>query len=698
MRKKSLRFKINRAILVTCGAIALVMGTLIYFFESARQMDRYEDIQVLLDTLFQQKRDELANEIFAGQTQALASTLEDMMRVKGVAAVTAYDMRGEPILSTLESGMKSLSEDLRSRTNQAPVFSRVKVEERPYAEYITLIQVIGEKVGYSGIRYDLAELERESLTTRGFFVALFVLMLATMLFLLNTLLYRSVIRPASLLRDAIRKVQEGQLGEQVDLPVDDEIGQTAADFNDMSLRLEEQHIALTKAIEAKDALAIRLRESNRDLERLNSRLEEIVDERTAALKKSNEQLRQQMIERRQAEKEKQDLEDKLARAQKMEALGLLAGGVAHDLNNVLSGIVSYPDLLLLDLPPDSPLRRPILTIQDSGKKAAAIVEDLLTLARRGVTSNEVLNLNELVKGYLNSPEHANLEQYHPGVVVQTELSEDLLNIKGSPIHLQKSIMNLVFNAVESQPGGGVVFVSTSNRYVDVPIKGYDYIREGEYAVLEVRDQGPGIDEDDLRRIFEPFYTKKVMGRSGTGLGMAVVWGTVQDHKGYIDVEVGEEGGTSFVLYFPVTREDLTPRDESLPVEYYTGNREMVLVVDDVREQREIATSMLLKLNYEVRSVSSGEEAVAYLKERGVDVLVLDMIMDPGMDGLETYREIVDFRPGQRVVIASGFAENERVKEAQKLGAGEYVKKPYTLESIGMAVKRALAQKAFPDGR
>jgi signal transduction histidine kinase/ActR/RegA family two-component response regulator len=414
-----------------------------------------------------------------------------------------------------------------------------------------------------------------------------------------------------------------------------------------------------------------------------------VEARTAELLRSNRQLQEEINERRQAEREKIDLEERLARSQKMEALGLLAGGVAHDLNNVLSGIVSYPDLLLMDLPKDSPLRKPILTIQDSGQKAAAIVQDLLTLARRGVTHTEVTHLNDLIRDYLRSPECATLTGYHSKVRIETDLSRELLNIQGSPVHLRKTLMNLVSNAAEAQPDGGRILIYSMNRYVDRPIAGYDTVREGEYVVLGVKDYGNGIAGEDLRRIFEPFYTKKVMGRSGTGLGMAVVWGTVQDHDGYIDVVSHEGKGTTFELYFPITRQPLKGQKGIVAVEEYMGGGQAVLVVDDVREQRDIAAHMLRRLNYSVTAVSSGEEAVAYLRENRVDLVLLDMIMDPGMDGLETYREIQKIHPGQKAVIASGFAESARVKEAQNLGAGEYVRKPYTMEVIGLALRRAL---------
>ena len=393
-------------------------------------------------------------------------------------------------------------------------------------------------------------------------------------------------------------------------------------------------------------------------------------------------------ERKHAEKERKHLEDQLQRAKKLEAIGTLAGGVAHDLNNILGGLVSYPELLLMQMPEDSPLRKSILTIQKSGEKAAAVVQDLLTLARRGVVVTEVVNLNDVVAEYLKSPEHENLQSYHPGVHLETYLATDTLNILGSSTHLSKTVMNLISNAAEAMPEGGKLTISTENRYIDRPIRGYDNVKEGDYVVLTVSDTGTGISPDDMDKIFEPFYTKKKMGRSGTGLGMAVVWGTVKDHKGYIHVESTEGRGTTFTLYFPVTRKSVEDRSEIF-LEDYMGKGEAILIVDDVEEQRQIASGMLKELGYSVVSVSSGEEAVEYLKTNKADLLVLDMIMDPGMDGLETYRKIIEIHPGQKAIIASGFSETDRVKEVQDLGAGTYIRKPLLLEKIGIAVKEEL---------
>ncbi len=388
---------------------------------------------------------------------------------------------------------------------------------------------------------------------------------------------------------------------------------------------------------------------------------------------------------KKVEEDKKKLETKLQRAQKMEAIGTLAGGVAHDLNNILSGIVSYPELLLMDLPDDSDLKEPLETIQKSGFKAAAIVQDLLTLARRGVSISEVVNLNKIVSEHLETPEFEKIKQFHPGLAVEVNLAADLLNISGSPVHLSKTLMNLLANAAEAMINGGTIYIATENRYLDQPVGGYDEIEEGDYVLLKITDSGIGISPEDKERIFEPFYTKKKMGRSGTGLGMAVVWGTVKDHKGYIDLQSIEGQGTTFTLYFPVSRESLA-EDQAIGESVNTlGKGETILVVDDVEEQRKIATLMLEKLGYDVNAVPGGKEAVEFLQDHCADLIVLDMIMDPGIDGLETYKQILEIHPDQKAIIASGFSETWRVKEALRLGAGAYVKKPYTLDKIGQAV-------------
>jgi len=393
-------------------------------------------------------------------------------------------------------------------------------------------------------------------------------------------------------------------------------------------------------------------------------------------------------ERVRALEEREELREQLERSKKMESLGMLAGGVAHDLNNILSGIMTYPEVIMMKLPEDSPLIKPLQTIQRSGQRAAAVVSDLLTIARGVASSREVTDLNHLVSEYLASPEHADLLARHLHGHVDIRLGEGLWHISCSRIHIGKALMNLMANAMEALDQSGIVTVSTENRIVDRPIQGYDIVNIGEYTVLSVSDTGGGISPDDLGRIFEPFYTKKEMGRSGTGLGLAIVWNTVQEHQGYVTVTSGQNG-TRFDLYFPSTHSNIAAEESSTPIDAFMGKGETILVVDDDPTQREIASAMLSFLGYHVNTADSGEAAVAYIKDASVDLILLDMMM-PGMNGRETYEAISRIRPGQKAVIASGFSGTDDVNEAQRMGAGVLLNKPYSIEKLGHAVMSALA--------
>ena len=391
----------------------------------------------------------------------------------------------------------------------------------------------------------------------------------------------------------------------------------------------------------------------------------------------------------QVEEERHRLEERLRRVEKMEAIGTLAGGVAHDLNNVLGVLSGYAELLLLGMEKDTPQRQYATNILKSSERGAAIIQDLLTLARRGVSISEVTNLNDLIGDYLNSPEFLKLKSLYPQVSVETSLAPDLLNVVGSPVHLEKSVMNLVLNAAEAMPTGGVVTITTGNRFLEKSVSGHEEMQAGDYVVLAVSDTGTGILSEDIGRIFEPFYTKKNMGRSGTGLGLAVVWGTVKDHNGYIDAQSELGKGSTFTLYFPVTEKSRQMSQSPASLAQFMGRGESILVVDDMPEQRELAMSMLARVGYQVQTAASGEEALQYLLDHAADLVILDMIMDRGIDGLETFRRILAIRPRQKAIIVSGFSETERAKKALDLGAGAFIQKPFILEKICQAIRREL---------
>ena len=388
-----------------------------------------------------------------------------------------------------------------------------------------------------------------------------------------------------------------------------------------------------------------------------------------------------------AEIERNTAKEQLRKAEKMEAIGLMAGGVAHDLNNILSGVVGYPEMLLLQLSEDDEFYPHLKIIHDSGRRAAAVVEDLLTVARGVATVRKVSSLNEIISEYLDSTELRNIQSLHPQVNITLDLKASLWNINCSPVHIQKLLMNLVNNGIEAIDADGDVIISTSNKIInedDVILS----LQSGEYVVLSIRDTGQGISEYDLEKIFEPFYTKKIMGRSGTGLGLAVVWNIIMDHEAAIDVNSCEDG-TTFTIYFPASSEEKTlpETDTDIAALHGSGN---VLIVDDEQKMREIAARMLEYLGYSTTSVASGEVAVAFLKNNSVDLVLLDMLMEPGMNGRQTYEKIIAISPGQKAIIASGFSESDDVKATLKLGAGSFIKKPYTMAQLGKAMKAGLS--------
>jgi len=392
---------------------------------------------------------------------------------------------------------------------------------------------------------------------------------------------------------------------------------------------------------------------------------------------------------KQLEEGKYRVEAQLQRAQKMEALGLLAGGVAHDLNNILTGITGYPELMLLQLADDSELRKPIEAIKKSGERAAAVVADLLTVARGVASSKTVNSMNKMVKDYLDSPEYRHLCTQYPLITYDLTLEDNLPDIFCSPVHIQKCIMNLVTNGVEAIDKKGSITLSTKIGHSDFQSEEENRLGQDKYIVLAVTDTGIGIPDNDLEHIFEPFYTRKVMGRSGTGLGLAVTWNTVEDHEGKIFVKSSDKG-TCFQLCFPISDKKHIGKSENNQKEKLTGNNEQILVVDDEPQIRDIACQMLQVSGYRVDAVSSGELAVQFIKDNPVDLIVLDMLMEPGMNGYQTYKEILKFNPDQKAIIASGFSENENVKAAIRIGAGSFIKKPYSVDQLCQAVKETLS--------
>ncbi|MEE9441703.1 MAG: PAS domain S-box protein [candidate division Zixibacteria bacterium] len=379
------------------------------------------------------------------------------------------------------------------------------------------------------------------------------------------------------------------------------------------------------------------------------------------------------------------LQELEARAARLELAGTIAGQVAHDFNNLLAPIMAYPEFIRDEFPRDHKAHAYLDSIEEAAKKISEISQDLLTMGRRGHYNQEVIDLNRVV---LQTA--LDIQSRIKTVTVKTDLCDDLMKIKGGSAQIHRMLTNLLVNAQDAMQNIGQVTIKTENYYADDTSVAFDRVPRGEYVKLTVSDNGCGIPDDIIQKILDPFFsTKSADKKCGSGLGLSVVDAVVKDHGGYLDLETKLGKGTSFYVYFPITRGSL---DEKPSYESIGGN-ETVLVIDDDEVQRNVSTNLLKKLGYETSAVESGEKAIKFLRENPQDLLILDMVMPPGMDGTETYRRILDINPNQKAIIVSGFSESDRVREAQALGIGAFVKKPLTKKAIAVAVREELDRQA-----
>ena len=384
-----------------------------------------------------------------------------------------------------------------------------------------------------------------------------------------------------------------------------------------------------------------------------------------------------------------DFQDRLAKSQRMESLGLMASRVAHDLNNILSGLVSYPDLLLQKMGEDTTLREEIELIRKSGIQAGDLVSDLLTVARGAKSRKEDNHLNTLINSYRNSIDYRQLHQEFPELQIDLELDPTIPVISSSALNITQTLTNLVINGVEAcTEGVPRIRIRTTFQLLEETLCGFETIPPGPYVILSVTDNGIGIGAQSKNHIFEPFYSEKELGRSGTGLGLTIIWNTIRDHNGYINLATSKKG-TRFDLYFPISADRKFQPLSSQMLKELTGNGERILVIDDEAFQRDIARATLQQLGYTVYTVDSGEQALEFVRSESFDLLVLDMVFETGMNGVDTFAAIKAIEPGQKALVTSGFFDPAERLRISSLGVDQYLHKPYSIASLGRAICQAL---------
>ncbi len=376
------------------------------------------------------------------------------------------------------------------------------------------------------------------------------------------------------------------------------------------------------------------------------------------------------------------LQEFATRAQRLETAGRIAAQVAHDFNNLLGPLTAYPALIKDDLPSEHPAQELIDQIEKSASQMAEINQQLLTLGRRGHYTLKPLSLNKVVKQIVR--------QFHSisqTISIETDLDDNLFNIRGGVSQIYRVLSNLISNAFDAMPNSGKLKIRTENFYADEISSKAGGVPKGEYVKLSVSDTGSGIPYEIMPKIFDPFFTTKTAeGVRGSGLGLSVVHSVIEDHGGFIDFESAPGEGTSFYIYFPITRESV----EATATSGAMGGSEKILIVDDDSTQREVARVLLSKLGYKTETADSGEQALKLMENHhDYDIVVLDMIMPGGMHGAETYEKMLELNSDQKAIIVSGYAESDQVNKAMKLGASAFIRKPVTIKLLGRTVRKAL---------
>ena len=383
--------------------------------------------------------------------------------------------------------------------------------------------------------------------------------------------------------------------------------------------------------------------------------------------------------------ERKNLEEQLARAQKMEAVGTLAGGIAHDFNNLLMTIQGCASLMLFDLDPTHPHYEPLQNIEKQVRSAAQLTAQLLGYARKGKYVVQPINFYQLVTETSETFGRARKE-----ISIHSECIKDLHSIEADRGQMEQVLFNLYINAADAMLGGGKLIIKTSNvTHEDMKGKIYDP-KPGPYILLTVMDTGTGMDKETQERIFDPFFTTKEMGK-GTGLGLASVYGIIKGHGGYIDVYSDIGRGTKFQIYLPASdkKADIKPVQKLIDVKIGTEN---ILLVEDEEEVLDVGIMMLGKIGYTVFAAKSGEEAIVLYKEKkeSIDMVVLDMVL-PEMGGGEVYDALKEINPDVKVLLASGYSIDSQAKQILSRGCNGFIQKPFNLRELSVKIKEILSQ-------
>lgn len=397
-------------------------------------------------------------------------------------------------------------------------------------------------------------------------------------------------------------------------------------------------------------------------------------------------------ELREAEerKEHRRLEQQVRQLQRFEAIGRLAGGVAHDFNNMIGAIMGWADLGAEEAAPGTRLQEKFQKIRSQAERAAGLTRQLLAFARRQILQSRNTDLNELAKEEMNLLKNVIGER----IEIQMELAEGLWVAWADPGQIEQVVMNLCLNARDAMPDGGKLLIETRNAEIEEDDAGLQAdALPGRYVVLRVLDTGEGMDAETLEHIFEPFFSTKEMGK-GTGLGLATVYGIVKQHKGFITVDSARGKGTSFQVYLPVGRG--IPEGAQKRLQGVTkGGHEKILVAEDNESLREAAKEILESLGYQVILAADGAEAVRLFEQEreSIDLALLDVVM-PHLNGPDAYAQMCAIRSEVAVIFTTGYATEISLVEVRSNGRPIVLQKPYGSAQLAQMLREVLDKKSY----
>ncbi|MBI5641706.1 MAG: response regulator [Nitrospirae bacterium] len=622
-----------------------------------------------------------------------------MIGNSSVAALTFSDWKdADETLRTLGAAPNIISAALYTRDNR--IFAMYQRDagsgsfppainglygHRLSMSHFDLVQPVflkGELLGKVFIRSDLKSLY-SGISRHVLYLTVILLGSLLVAFFLMSRLQKSVTDPILNLAGLTRTISDKKdYSVRAAVSGNDEVGTLAAGFNEMLENIQDR---------------------DSELRMHREHLEDLVIKRTTELEDAYEQLQKELTDHKRTE-------EKLNHAMKMEAIGQLTGGIAHDFNNILTTIIGYGNLLQMKMDEKDPLNAYVAHMLSASQKAANLTQSLLAFSRKQIINPKPIDLNKVVKSVekllvrligedielrtiLNNPAPAlpagRVNRDRGGY--EMEGTGDII-VMADAVQIEQVLMNLATNARDSMPRGGVLTITTAVAEVDRELlQTYPYMKQGRYSLITVTDTGIGMDEKIRERIFEPFFTTKEVGK-GTGLGLAMAYGIVKQHEGYINVSSEPGQGTTFRIYLPLIEaevENERPDRHSAMI----GGREKILFAEDDGDVRGLTKSVLGEAGYTVVEAVDGEDAISKFAEdaMGIDLLLLDVIM-PKKSGMAVYEEVKKARPDVRVLFVSGYTA-DIIRQKGMLDDGMvFIEKPVEPGVLLKKIREVLDEK------